>query len=96
MNKLIKALLHIRRNRLSRSVESDIYVLSYPKSGRTWLRALIGKYLSRKHNLPEHRILSTEIVTKKSGLPRVSFDHDGSALRDHIQYNKLCSRSRLL
>ena len=77
------------RSKFSRSVESDIYVLSYPKSGRTWLRALIGKYLSLKYNLPENRILSTEFMTSKSGLPRVKLSHDGSGMRKPKEYNKL-------
>jgi len=89
MKKIIKALLRKTRSEFGRSVESDIYVLSYPKSGRTWLRALIGKYLSLKYNISENRILSTEIMTNKSGLPRVSFTHDGSALNDKRKYKNL-------
>ena len=77
------------RIKFSRSVESDTYVLSYPKSGRTWLRALIGKYLSLKYNISENLILSTEILTSKSNLPRVSFTHNGSAMIDKTKYKKL-------
>ena len=89
MKKIIKAFLRKTRSKFSRSVESDMYVLSYPKSGRTWLRALIGKYLSLKHNIPENLILSTEIMTSKSNLPRVSFTHNGSARIDKTEYKKL-------
>jgi len=67
----------------------DIYVISYPKSGRTWLRLLIGRYLSLKYRLPENDIISTEVITKKSDLPIVSFTHDGSAMLDKKKYKEL-------
>ena len=77
----------------SSSLEPDVYVISYPKSGRTWLRALIGKYLSLKHDLPEDSILSTKIITSESSLPKVSFTHDGAGMSDktklkHLSHDK--------
>jgi len=74
MKKLLGKLI----DRFSHPVELDICILSYPKSGRTWLKVLVGKYLSLKYNLPESKILSTEFMTSKSGLPRVSFGHNGT------------------
>ena len=32
--------------------EADTYVVSYPKVGRTWLRALVGKALVDHYRLP--------------------------------------------
>jgi hypothetical protein len=75
----------------SSSFEPDVYVISYPKSGRTWLRALIGKYLSLKYNLPEDRILSSKMVANERHLPKVSFIHDGSAMVDKTRFNDLSS-----
>lgn len=89
MKKPIKALLRKIRSKFSLSDEPDVYVVSYPKSGRTWLRVLIGKYLSLKYKLPEDIILSTETITSKSGLPRVSFTHDGSAMIQRTYYSEL-------
>ena len=31
---------------------ADVYILSYPKTGRTWLRALVGKALVDRYGLP--------------------------------------------
>ena len=89
MKKLVKLLLGKLRNKLRRSVDPDIYVLSYPKSGRTWLRVLIGKYLSLKYNLPEDEILSTEFMSTSSGLPRVKFSHDGTGQNIAKPYEQL-------
>ena len=38
-------------------LEADTYVLSYPKSGRTWMRALLGKALVDHYRLPSGRLL---------------------------------------
>ncbi len=75
----------------SRRFDADIYVISYPKSGRTWLRALIGKYLSLKYNFSENEILSTEVLTQRSGLPIVSFIHDESGMKAGTPYRDLSS-----
>lgn len=59
-------------------MKDNITIISYPKSGRTWLRALLGKYLVSKYNLPEKNILETHLLTKDAKLPIVGFTHDGS------------------
>jgi len=84
---IVKRLL--RKTGISRSLEPDVYVISYPKSGRTWLRALIGKYLSLKYDLPEDSILSTKMITRESNLPKVSFTHDGSRMTDKTGFKNL-------
>jgi hypothetical protein len=89
MRKAVKALLRKIRGKAKRSVEADIYVISYPKSGRTWLRALIGRYLSSRYGIPDDDMLSTERVTRASGLPTVSFSHDTSALKNGMRYQDL-------
>ena len=61
---------------------SQTIVVSYPKSGRTWLRALLGRYLTRRARLPESAMLDTEQVSVAAGLPRLSFTHDGSAMAE--------------
>ena len=58
----------------------DTYLLSYPKAGRTWLRALIGKALVDHYGLPEHQLLDTFALTRAAGLPATAFDHDQSAM----------------
>ena len=63
-------------------MNKEIYIVSYPKCGRTWLRALIGTYLSMKYNLPEKKILETEFMSSKAGLLTTSFTHDNSSWMD--------------
>jgi hypothetical protein len=95
MRKVVKAWLCKVRGGPDRPDEPDAWVISYPKSGRTWLRALIGKYLSLKHGIPNESILSTELMTSASGLPRLSFSHDESAMKDRLSYRELSpDRSR--
>ena len=67
-------------------------VISYPKSGRTWLKALIGYYLEAKKSVatstaPRDNSLSgvagifdTERITEEAGLSETSFTHAGSNL----------------
>lgn len=61
---------------------ADAYLLSYPKTGRTWLRALVGRALVRHYRLPEARLLETDVLTRMAGLPVAAFYHDGSAMLD--------------
>ena len=35
------------------AVEADVYIVSYPKCGRTWLRLMIGRTVSQHFNLPQ-------------------------------------------
>lgn len=68
---------------------ADVYVLSYPKAGRTWLRALIGKVLVDAYGYPESRMLEVQAMTTEAGLPVVGFDHDGSAQRLNVRWQDL-------
>lgn len=78
-------------------MRSNVSIISYPKSGRTWLRALIGKYLVSKYKLSNANILETQLLTKKVNLPQVRFTHNGSEwtkgdppiLLPHIEYYNL-------
>ena len=87
MKNIVKRLLE--KTGISRTLKHDVYIISYPKSGRTWLRALIGKYLSLKYDLPEDSILSTKRITSESSLQKVTFTHDGSGMSDKAKLEKL-------
>lgn len=67
----------------------EIYIISYPKTGRTWLRALIGKSLSLLNDIPEKRILNTEYMSIASHLPRTVVTHDGSEMLARRHYREL-------
>jgi len=68
---------------------ADAYVVSYPKAGRTWLRALIGKALVDHYGLPERLMLATEVVTGAAGLPVAAFDHDQTAMAEGVPWRQM-------
>ncbi|PZD70487.1 hypothetical protein C1752_12058 [Acaryochloris thomasi RCC1774] len=92
MNKLLVIALRIFR--YVTYGPTDIYVVSYPKSGRTWLQSLIRKYLSLKYDLPEIEILSPKLLTKGIGLPRIKFTHDETHFSALLKYDKLSTSKR--
>ncbi|MDH3888890.1 MAG: hypothetical protein OEU78_10370 [Gammaproteobacteria bacterium] len=87
MKNIVKRLLE--KTGVSRTLKHDAYTISYPKKGRAWLQALIGKYLPLKYDLPEDSILSTKRITSESSLPKVTFTHDGSGMSDQAKLEKL-------
>lgn len=74
---------------LTKSLEPHVYVVSYPKSGRTWLRLLIGKTLCEKYGISEDRMIRMRYMTTAAGLHRTQFIHDGSATDDNNSYKEL-------
>jgi hypothetical protein len=55
------------------------YVVSYPKSGRTWLAIMLATVLARLSGRP----LSLDVhryADARRGIPRIFFTHDGSGL----------------
>lgn len=69
---------------------TDIYILSYPKSGRTWLRMLIGSLLNHQFNLNlnDKDKGSTLVLTKKlSQVPTIQFVHDDNP--GNVPYSQL-------
>jgi hypothetical protein len=74
---------------VSETVAADTFLLSYPKAGRTWLRALIGNALVAHYGLPAEHLLDTAALTRAAGLPIAVFRHDGSALRARKPWQKM-------
>lgn len=68
---------------------ADAYVISYPKSGRTWLRVLLGKVLCLHYGLDEERLLDTPELSDRAGVLRTDFHHDESEIRDDLDYRSL-------
>jgi hypothetical protein len=64
-------------------------LLSYPKAGRTWLRALVGKALVDHYGFPEQRLLDTPSLTHAAGLPLAMFDHDQSAMLNAVRWQEM-------
>ena len=70
-------------------LRKDAHIVSFPKSGRTWLRVLIGKALCEKYNLPEAIMLRTEKVTSGAGILCTTFTHDLSSMKDRYEHYRL-------
>lgn len=57
--------------------------MSYPKSGRTWLRAMMGHVLCGRTGLSHAQLLNTRRLTAAAGLPVLKWHHGGGTLKAH-------------
>ena len=56
---------------------ADIAVVSFGKSGRTWLRVMISRLYQQMHGLPENALLGFDnFHNMDHSIPRVFFTHD--------------------
>jgi hypothetical protein len=58
---------------------TDVYVVSYPKCGRTWLRMMLCSMYSARAHLPAADLEVLE-RGREWGLPNLGFTHDGAAM----------------
>jgi len=66
------------------------FIVSYPKTGRTWLRVMLGKALIERYSLSEERLLDTYKASRAAGIGPVMFSHGGPRyLFDFRPYDKL-------
>ena len=66
--------------RLSRA---DCVVVSFGKSGRTWLRVMLSRYYTLRFGLPESELISFDnLHNREPEIPRVFFTHD-NYVADH-------------
>jgi hypothetical protein len=70
-------------------MKPEAFVVSYPKSGRTWLRVLLGKYVCLVHNLPDSDMLDSMRVTYIGGMQKTRFTHDDAALTNMRPWQEL-------
>ena len=73
---------------------TDVYIISYPKSGRTWLRVLIGKAICLQYGLPDEMMLDTHLLTTAAGLLRTHFVHDYSEILSGLHYRRMPATKR--
>lgn len=91
------ALVHRLRVR-SQARHCDVFLVSFPKAGRTWLRVLIGRSFQQHYDLPRKAMLRvTTARVSAPGMPRILATHD-DATQDkpyaYIVENKSAYRSR--
>jgi Sulfotransferase domain len=69
----------LEQQRLGRA---DVVVVSFGKSGRTWLRVMVSRIYQRRHGLSDDLIEYSNYHRANPALPRVLFTHD-NYLRDY-------------
>ena len=63
--------------------KADCVVVSFGKSGRTWLRVLLSRFYQVKHGLPEHYLISfSNLHLAEPAIPKIFFTHD-NYLKDY-------------
>jgi hypothetical protein len=70
--------------------DADAVVISFPKSGRTFVRAMLARLFQVKFGIDERTLLDFPSLKRAArGVPRLLFVHAGDALRepDEIRVN---------
>lgn len=63
--------------------DADWLLVSWGKSGRTWLRVMLSRFYEKHFGLPRHEMLDFDNLHRlNSGIPKVFFTH-GNYLRDY-------------
>lgn len=76
------------QNELARFPDrTDVFVLSYPKSGRTWHRYLLGNYLVDLWGESRARSASIEHLTAGHPGKRIRYSHNGANFADAIPFD---------
>lgn len=76
--------LRVRRDlRDARWLRSaDAVIISFPKSGRTFVRAMLSRIFQRRFGIDERKLLEfTTLVDAAPEVPRLLFTHAGDAMR---------------
>lgn len=81
-DKIKKQLISLKINKPG----TQVYIISYPKSGRTWLRLMIGKAICDRYDLPTDLMIDTYELTKQAGLMVTHFSHDYSSILSAFSY----------
>lgn len=80
MSSSLRSSLKPYKKALMRSLgrqQEELTVISFPKSGRTWLQVMLGEYITRYYGLDVGNVMSLKQYTKHiEGIPRVRFAHD--------------------
>jgi len=65
------------REQVRRLRQADCSVVSYGKSGRTWLRVLLSRFYQVHHGLPERMLIGFDNLHRECpAVPRIFFTHD--------------------
>src|SRR5689334_21381249 len=61
---------------------ANVVIISFPKSGRTFVRAMLSRLFQRRFGIDERRLLEFPMLLKAAAeVPRLLFTHAGDAMR---------------
>lgn len=64
---------------------ADCVIVSFGKSGRTWLRVMLSRFYQIKHNLAERHLIGFDNLHRKNAaIPKIFFTHD-NYLKDYTK-----------
>ncbi len=70
--------------------KAQVFLVSYPKTGRTWVRVMIGRAITIGFRIDSVDILDTYKLTAKASVFKTVFTHDGPFnLYDYCVYRNL-------
>ena len=65
------------RDETRRLERADVAIVSFGKSGRTWLRVMISRYYQLVHGIPERALLGFDNYHRRNAsIPKIFFTHD--------------------
>lgn len=65
------------REETRRLGRADVAIVSFGKSGRTWLRVMISRYYQLVHGIPERALLGFDNYHRRNpSIPKIFFTHD--------------------
>ena len=74
-SKVTKTLRNLWRTR-----HAEAFIVSYPKTGRTWLRVMLGHLLASQAEKGADLLLDSYALTERAGIKKTLFTHDGPFL----------------
>jgi len=67
---------------LERLADADVALVSFPKSGRTFVRVMLARLYQRQFGIDERELLRFAALRRAPhSVPRLLFTHDGDAMR---------------
>jgi len=54
---------------------TEVFFISYPKAGRSWLRVMLGEYICEKYHVSKKFLTQTYLLSKKAAISRMIFSH---------------------
>jgi hypothetical protein len=75
------------REQLGKLRRADCTIVSFGKSGRTWLRVLLSRFYQIRHGLPERALIGFDNLHRRNrAIPKIFFTHD-NYLKDYTGHH---------